>query len=40
MTFRICPDCGGRLDPGEKCNCREEEKALHKPTKASRATNT
>ena len=26
MTFRICPDCGGRLDPGEKCNCREEEK--------------
>ena len=23
--YRICPDCGATLDPGEKCNCREEE---------------
>ena len=20
----ICPDCGCHLDPGEKCDCREE----------------
>lgn len=23
MTYRICPDCGDTLDPGERCNCRE-----------------
>lgn len=22
--YNVCPDCGGCLDPGEKCNCREE----------------
>lgn len=22
--YSICPDCGAHLDPGEKCNCREE----------------
>nr|DAX42320.1 MAG TPA: Reverse gyrase zinc finger [Caudoviricetes sp.] len=21
--FKICPGCGGNLDPGEKCNCKE-----------------
>ncbi|MBK5898634.1 hypothetical protein [Catonella massiliensis] len=21
--FKICPGCGGNLDPGEKCNCQE-----------------
>ena len=21
--FRICPDCGAHLDPGESCDCRE-----------------
>ena len=24
--YKICPDCGASLDPGEKCDCREEEK--------------
>lgn len=22
--YRICPDCGAYLDPGEQCNCHEE----------------
>lgn len=22
--FRICPDCGARLDPGEACDCKEK----------------
>ena len=20
--YRVCPDCGAHLDPGEKCDCR------------------
>ena len=27
----ICPDCGARLDPGEKCDCGEHKK--EKPPK-------
>lgn len=23
MIYRLCPDCGDTLDPGERCNCRE-----------------
>lgn len=23
--YRICPDCGASLDPGEKCDCRDEK---------------
>lgn len=22
--YRICPDCGASLDPGESCDCHEE----------------
>lgn len=22
---RVCPDCGARLDPGEKCDCQLDE---------------
>ena len=22
--YRICPDCGAHLDPGEQCDCHEE----------------
>ncbi len=22
--YRICPHCGGSLDPGEKCDCEEQ----------------
>ncbi len=24
----ICPYCGAHLDPGEKCDCREDDKAI------------
>lgn len=24
--YRICPRCGCSLDPGERCDCEEEEK--------------
>ena len=24
MFYRRCPDCGCYLDPGEKCDCREQ----------------
>lgn len=23
--YRTCPDCGGSLDPGEKCDCHAEK---------------
>lgn len=23
--YHTCPDCGANLDPGEKCDCREED---------------
>ena len=23
--FKVCPKCGAALDPGEKCDCMEEE---------------
>lgn len=22
--YKICPECGAHLDPGEKCDCGEE----------------
>ena len=22
--YKICPDCGAYLDPGEQCSCHEE----------------
>lgn len=25
--YRICPDCGSHLDPGERCDCQDEENA-------------
>lgn len=24
MYFRICPECGAYLDPGEACDCKKE----------------
>lgn len=32
--YRICPDCGSYLDPGERCDCQDKEEA------APDATNT
>lgn len=26
MYGYICPECGCYLDPGEKCDCKDEEK--------------
>ena len=26
MFYKICPDCGCALDPGERCDCRDKEK--------------
>lgn len=23
--YRTCPDCGAHLDPGERCDCHDEE---------------
>lgn len=23
--YKICPECGAHLDPGEKCDCQEED---------------
>lgn len=23
--YRTCPDCGAHLDPGEKCDCKDEK---------------
>lgn len=23
--YRLCPNCGGTLDPGEKCDCQSEK---------------
>lgn len=28
MYGRTCPDCGANLDPGEKCDCKKEEKQI------------
>lgn len=25
MDYRVCPDCGAHLDPGEKCDCQEAD---------------
>jgi len=25
--YRTCPYCGANLDPGERCDCRDNEKA-------------
>lgn len=25
--YRICPDCGCSLDPGERCDCQDKEEA-------------
>ncbi len=26
----ICPECGARLDPGERCDCRDEREIERK----------
>lgn len=40
--FKVCPGCGGHLDPGEKCSCQrqkgQEREALEKRIRADPAT--
>lgn len=24
MGYKVCPYCGANLDPGERCDCRDE----------------
>ncbi len=31
--YRVCPDCGSNLDPGERCDCKEH--AELEPSKSS-----
>lgn len=26
MHYKTCPYCGANLDPGERCDCRDEKK--------------
>ena len=27
MFYKICDQCGATLDPGERCDCQDKEKA-------------
>ena len=40
MMYKICPDCGAHLDPGESCDCHKERAALLAQTrpKVNKAT--
>ncbi len=36
MIFRECELCGATLDPGERCDCREEREAEKRKADAER----
>nr|DAK92466.1 MAG TPA: RRN7 Zinc-finger of RNA-polymerase I-specific TFIIB, Rrn7 [Caudoviricetes sp.] len=27
--YKTCPDCGAHLDPGERCDCKDDTKEDH-----------
>lgn len=27
-VYKVCPLCGANLDPGERCDCEDEKKAV------------
>lgn len=31
--YKECPHCGAALDPGERCDCKEEERNAEKKRK-------
>ena len=33
--YRICPDCGAYLDPGEQCSCHERLIEMERKEKAT-----
>ena len=35
MIYRACPRCGANLDPGEHCDCQDEEKGRSAGTGAT-----
>ena len=39
MPYRICPNCGAALDPGERCDCQSnaESQTLRKKRKKKAA---
>ncbi len=36
--YRICPCCGAHLDPGERCDCKEEEAQRRKEAEDGKRT--
>ena len=36
--YRICPDCGAYLDPGEQCSCHEEHLHCSPGSRKEKAT--
>ena len=28
--YKVCPDCGCNLDPGERCDCKRQEERLER----------
>lgn len=36
MQYWTCPDCGANLDPGEKCDCQNEN---NKPSETFKEVN-
>lgn len=37
--YRICPHCGARLDPGERCECEHEKSPSPAATSREAKTN-
>lgn len=38
MKYRVCPDCGAHLDPGERCDCKSDCETKEKSRPAGTET--